>query len=254
MVRRMARKETARSRINQTLTLPEYTIKENPRARHVYLKLSWHGELEIVVPRGYNRRRTPEVIAAKRIWLERVRARMRRQTQTLPAEYFEQLPTRVCLRALGSTYAVTYRPTADPHIAVVESGKSLIIEGPSNDATACVLGLRVWLKDKARETLTSRLRRTSQELGLPYTKAIIRSQRSRWGSCSVRRVISLNSKLLFLPKKQVYYLFVHELCHTKYLDHSLRYWALVEHKLPDYRCYEAALRNGWRYVPRWVGD
>lgn len=233
---------------------PDYTIKENPRARHVHLKLSWHGELEIVVPRGFNQRGIPGVIAAKQVWLERARARMRRQTQTLPAEYFEQRPAHVHLQALGETYTVRYQATPDARIGIVESDRLLIVSGPIDDACACVRGLRAWLQAKARLRLAPWLRRTSQTLGLPYTKDIIRIQRSRWGSCSARRVISLNCKLLFLPKGQVHYLFIHELCHTRHLNHSAQYWRFVESKLPDYRRYEAALRDGWRCVPRWAGD
>jgi predicted metal-dependent hydrolase len=172
----------------------------------------------------------------------------------LPAEYFEQRPLSVRLRALDETYSVSYRATADAHIRVAEANGSLSVSGPIHDAAACVRGLRAWLQSKGRRRLPPWLQRTSEALRLPFAKTVIRSQHSRWGSCSAQGVISLNCKLLFLPKAQVHYLFVHELCHTRHLDHSARYWALVGSKLPDYRRFETALRDAWRYVPRWAGD
>ncbi len=231
-----------------------YRIKEHPRAKHVHLKLSRQGELEIVVPKGYDRRAIPEVIAAKQAWLGRTRTRLRQQMQSLPAEYFQQWPASVRLRALAETYTVLFRPTTEAHIRIAAIGRILSVSGPVHDASACACGLRAWLRIKARRRLPPWLRQTSQELGLPYAKTIIRGQRSRWGSCSAQGVISLNYKLLFLPRAQVHYLFVHELCHTRHLNHSARYWALVARKLPDYRRFEATLREAWRYVPRWAGD
>jgi predicted metal-dependent hydrolase len=172
----------------------------------------------------------------------------------LPPEYFEALPTRVRLRALNEIYRVAYRAAHHEAIRIAESDGVLTVSGPSGEPAACVRELRTWLRAKARTRLTPWLRQTSLDVGLPYAKTIIRSQRGRWGSCSARGVISLNCKLLFLPSAEVQYLFVHELCHTRHLNHSKRYWTLVERKLPDFHRFETALRDAWRYVPRWAED
>jgi predicted metal-dependent hydrolase len=249
----MARKEMTGRRGGGVIDSPAgYIVNEHPRVKHVHLKLSWQGDLEIVVPTGYDRRCLPAVIAAKHVWLERARARLLQQRQTLPSEYFEMRPRCLRLRALHRTYRVDYRATADARVTVVQSGRSLRVSGPIRDDTACARSLRAWLHTKARRRLPPWLRRTSEALGLPFARTIIRGQRSRWGSCSAQRIISLNRNLLFVPRAQVYYLFVHELSHTRHLDHSPRYWALVERKLPDYRRYELALHDAWRYVPRWA--
>jgi predicted metal-dependent hydrolase len=61
------------------------------------------------------------------------------------------------------------------------------------------------------------LKRVSKKTGLSYAAASIRQQ-TRWGSCSSRRLINLNARLLFLPPNLVTYVLVHELCHTKHLN------------------------------------
>jgi len=226
-------------------------VIEQPRAKHVHLKLSQFGGLDVVVPKGYDSRKIPAVVAARQTWLRRARARQREQLRSLPDEYFERQPARVRLPALNETYTVLYKSTAGARVVYAEQGNTLEFAGPVDDLDACAHGLRTWLRARARQALPPWLRQTSLALGLPYQKTVIRGQRTRWGSCSVRGVISLNCKLLFLNRPEVEYLLIHELCHTRHLNHSTRYWALVERKLPDYRRFEAALRDAWRSIPRW---
>jgi len=230
----------------------QYHVRESSRARHVHLKLTWHGGLEVVVPEGYDRRRIPAVIGEKRSWINRSQQRIASQLKELPSEHFESLPNSIRLRAINKVYGVRYLYSDEASIRTTESGSTLIVTGTVDDAETCVEGLHRWLRHKAVETLLPGLRDTSEDLELPYKKSIVRGQKTRWGSCSANRVISLNYKLLFLPPAQVHYLFVHELCHTRYLNHSTRYWELVARKLPDYARLEAALKESWRYVPAWA--
>jgi predicted metal-dependent hydrolase len=92
----------------------------------------------------------------------------------------------------------------------------------------------------------------ARELGLGFSRIQIRRQRTRWGSCSATGTISLNVCLMFLEPAVVRYLFVHELCHTRHMNHSSRFWALVEHYEPDYRRLDRELLRGWQAVPAWM--
>jgi predicted metal-dependent hydrolase len=112
--------------------------------------------------------------------------------------------------------------------------------------------LRRWLTRYAQQQLEPWLRRVSVETGLTFTQVTIRGQKSRWGSCSRRRTISLNYKLLFLPPHLVRHVLIHELCHTQHLNHSAKFWALVSQKEPAYRPARVELRSAWRSVPRWT--
>ena len=76
--------------------------------------------------------------------------------------------------------------------------------------------------------------------------------RASWRpSCSARAQISLNDQLLFLPAKTVEYLMIHELCHTRHLNHSASYWRLVESHCPDYRDHEKLLNRSRDLIPDW---
>lgn len=230
----------------------QYHVRESRRARHVHLKLTWQGSLEVVVPEGYDHRGIPTVIAEKRSWIKRSQQRIASELKELPSEHFETRPSTIRLRAIDRIYSVSYLHANEAPIRTTESGSALIVTGAVKDAKTCTQGLHRWLRHKAIETLLPGLRNTSEDLDLPYAKSIIRGQKTRWGSCSAKRVISLNYKLLFLPPELVNYLFVHELCHTRYLNHSTSYWKLVARKLPNYARLDAALKDSWRYVPAWA--
>ena len=132
------------------------------------------------------------------------------------------------------------------------SPTTLVIHGTTDDADACQTVLKGWLTHKAEEHLIPWRKRVSDESGLGYSAVSIGQQQTRWGRCSSRRLISPNARLLFLPPELVTYVLVHELCHTKHLNHSPRFWRLVESYLPDYRRLDRQLRNGSRWMPGWL--
>ena len=96
------------------------------------------------------------------------------------------------------------------------------------------------------------LTRVAHDCDLHFERIQARRQRTRWGSCSVSGTISLNACALFLDPRVVRYLLVHELCHTKHMNHSKRFWALVQSHEPDYKHLDRALVRGWQSVPGWV--
>ena len=81
----------------------------------------------------------------------------------------------------------------------------------------------------------TRLQHFSKQYGFSYHKLSIRNQKSRWGSCSRKGDISLNYRIIFLPERLADYIIVHELCHTREMNHSKRFWALVAMAIPDHR-------------------
>jgi predicted metal-dependent hydrolase len=77
---------------------------------------------------------------------------------------------------------------------------------------------------------------------------LVKSQRTRWASCSARR----NLSLLFLSPDLVRYAVIHELCHTIHMNHSNEFWRLVAVHEPSYKVLDQGLRDAWKSVPQWV--
>lgn len=91
------------------------------------------------------------------------------------------------------------------------------------------------LKDRAEPILEKRLQFFAPLVGVTYGKVTIRHQRTRWGSCSAKGNLNFNCLLALTPPDVLDYVVVHELCHLKELNHSSRFWALVEQVLPGYK-------------------
>lgn len=90
-------------------------------------------------------------------------------------------------------------------------------------------------RQAAREYIPKRVSYYAQMLGVTYGTIRIAQQKTRWGSCSSSGTLSFHWKLMLAPPRVLDYVVVHELCHRKEMNHSPRFWALVEEILPDYK-------------------
>ena len=95
----------------------------------------------------------------------------------------------------------------------------------------------------AKETLPAKTSFYARQLGISFGRITIRSQHTRWGSCSADGNLSFNCLLMFAPESVQDYVVVHELCHRKHMNHSPAFWAEVEKVLPDYRLQKAWLKE-----------
>ena len=97
-------------------------------------------------------------------------------------------------------------------------------------------------KEEARELVLARLHHFNQHYNLTWNRVAIRNQRRCWGSCSAKKNLNFNYKVIFLPHHLADYIIVHELCHLTHLHHGQEFWDLVEEQLPDYKERLAELR------------
>ncbi len=84
----------------------------------------------------------------------------------------------------------------------------------------------------AQKELPARVGELAAQHGLAVKRVSVRDQRSRWGSCSARGVVSLNWRLVQTPEFVRDYIIVHELMHLREMNHSSRYWKLVYAAFP----------------------
>jgi len=230
--------------------LPPYTVRTSPRTRRLHLKVSPLGRVEVVVPRQVAARDIQAFVDRHRQWLQRTLVRL----GTERARYHAVepgVPARLELRALDEVWTVERDVRSTARAAVTTAaGQVLLLRGI--DEELLLRALRRWLHEYARAQLAPRLQGLSDVTGLAYQTLSVRAQRSRWGSCSARGAISLNRNLLFLPAALMRYVLIHELCHTRHLNHGQRYWRLVQSHVPDFRAHERELRRGDLYIPAWA--
>ncbi len=83
------------------------------------------------------------------------------------------------------------------------------------------------MKLNAKSILPSRLEALSKRYSLQYADVKINSSRGRWGSCSAHKNINLSCFMILLPSHLIDYVLLHELCHTREMNHSVRFWNLL---------------------------
>ncbi len=94
-----------------------------------------------------------------------------------------------------------------------------------------------YLQNKERFFLVAseRVEYFNKTYGFEYNKISIKDQKTRWGSCSRRRNLNFNYKIMFLPDELRDYVIVHELCHLGEFNHSKNFWNLVAQTLPNFK-------------------
>ncbi len=202
------------------------------------------GILEVVVPRGIRHEIVREFVSENARWIERAR----REGRGVSAP--ETLPVQIRLAAVDQSVVVCYREAPAARLRVLDSDRIEVCH-PGKYEAACGV-LQRWLLARGREILKPWLYREAGRLGVDPSGVQVRLQRTRWGSCSSQRRISLNAAALLLPSELVRYLLVHELCHLTYMNHSPRFWARVRRFEPECEAADRRLDIEWRRMPGWV--
>ena len=224
----------------------DYTVKVQNNSRRIQLQVSLQKGLEVRIPRGISRKMVDRVLKQNQEWIVSSLSQIQERLERLA-------PQDVELLASGRRWGVEYQATSSGGITVEENGgATLLVKGSVGDSYKIALALRRWLGGRAQENLVPWLRVLSQELTLPFGKVLVKGQRTRWGSCSPHKTISINRNLLFLPAPLVRYVLVHELVHTIQLDHSPKFWELVGERVPGSKDLEKKAKGAWHYVPPWA--
>lgn len=227
---------------------PPYQLRISKRAKYMRMQVTRQKGLEIIIPHGCARTEVDGFIEAQKSWIQKHNVQIYQKADAAA------LITELQLRAVDEHYSIHYQKTDDTKVRLHQCAESeLVIQGATDDCLACKGAIIQWLKRQAKQVLSTQLQQLSHETQLSYQSLSIRGQTTRWGSCSSQQNISLNFKLLFLPPSIMRYVLIHELCHTKHLNHSKVFWALVEKYDSQYREHKKLLSSqAERWLPGWL--
>jgi len=148
--------------------------------------------------------------------------------------------------ALGAALTVTVTPGSRQRWLFSDPKLHLFVP-PAVEAR---IVLEKALRDKARTIFAERLAHYAPRLGVPAPPLRISAARTRWGSCSHHGGIALNWRLILMPMPVVDYVVSHELAHLREMNHSPRFWSVVEQLCPDWRARRLELRQLARQIPQ----
>lgn len=211
--------------IKSIMTHPQWgtiIVTRNPRARRIILRSRPDG-IHITVPTFATKNDIEEAIS-------------------------RCVPKLMQKRAQGAAPAIDrdYKIESDNFAFRIEEHNSDIFQIKHNGKEAVLLcpsgtdynteKMQGWLRKavttaltrRAKELLPPRLKALATEKGFRYNSCTIRNVHSRWGSCNTKGNISLSIYLLLLPNELIDYVLLHELCHTIEMNHSDKFWALMD--------------------------
>jgi predicted metal-dependent hydrolase len=198
----------------------------NPKARRYILRFS-DGVARVTIPRGGSIEAAREFARKNQAWLEK-------QWHRAPSNWAHG--TEVLFRGERLPLSVT---PMDSGVVVRFADQQLFL----NAADDLRIAVESRMRTLATKELPNRTFELSREHGMDLQSVSVRNQRSRWGSCSVRKRISLNWRLIQTPPFVTDYIIIHELMHLKEMNHSPRFWEHVERAFPAYRDAEKWLRR-----------
>jgi len=215
-----------------------YQIKPSQRAKYIRIKLIHSGELSVTLPARTSQKQAHNFIKSKALWIEK-------HLSKLPKDKEKTIPSTLNLELLNELWQVRTEQLTDdnPELQVDTKNKTLYFSGNELQIDYFYILVADWLKKKSQATFINMLEATAEEFGFHFSKLSIRAQKTRWGSCSSSKNISLNCKLLFMPEKVVKYVMIHELCHTLQMNHSQKFWGLVEECDPHFKEHRKLLKN-----------
>ena len=206
----------------------------NRRARRYVLRLSRDGSARVTIPRGGSLREGKRFAERNRPWLEKQLLR-HASRPTGPAAW----PAGAEILFRGER--VRLETGLNGETGVVRFGSEVVsIPDESGDLRPAV---EHQLRRLALRELPSRVFDLAALHQLTVFRVLVRNQRSRWGSCSQRRTISLNWRLIQAPASVCDYLILHELAHLKEMNHSRRFWREVARLCPDFATAERWLKQ-----------
>jgi len=228
-----------------------YQLKVSAKARQVYLRVEPGRGLQVTIPKRYAKRSIPALVESQRKWIIDALADLDSKT---PPIYRQWPPPQLQLAAENAMVHVTYKQNANADSATIQwlASDHLQLTVDANNKAMVAKCIAEALKPRAREVLGPWLAGCAQRSGLSYKRMSIRGQRTVWGSFSSSGTLSLNYKLLFLAPDLVDYVLIHELAHTRYLDHSPTFWRFVEELKPNSLELDSQLKEAGSFVPPWL--
>lgn len=214
----------------------EVVVRRDRRARHVRIQVEPDGEVRASIPWRFRLSELEEIVRERAAWLVTSVTAARLTAQSTRIDLHGGDPVRL----LGQWHATELRSVRRRPGCRFE-GERLVIATRAHDDPYDVL--EKWYRQQARDTIAERVAHFAEQFGLRYGALSIRDQRTRWGSCSQEGNLNFNWRLVLAPLWVMDAIVVHELCHIDVLDHSERFWSLLEQRYPRHAEAQEWLRR-----------
>ena len=207
---------------------------QRPR-RSMELQIKGPNQLRVLVPTGLAEPAVFGFLEKKAGWI--------RQGLASAAEREAAAQARMSDGAqwllLGKLFTLRLQSAASSGLEFVWKDGCLTANGCCDDLDAVRKGLLKWYRVQAEAYVFPRVEALARQFGLAPRSVSLSEAKKRWGSCTNRGAVRINTRCVQAPRSVIDYVIIHELSHLSHLNHSRAFWAVVAARQPDY----AAQRN-----------
>ena len=197
------------------------TIIRRP-VKHARLRVRDDGTVHLIAPESFEQALIDDLLERKAGWIARQQKFFERRVANVSRGLDE-------IALFGDVFLFKREPQLGRRVVVDTQNKSI---KSGRDLRKEEEQAR-WYRHYARAVLRERTRELSVLHRISFNRLFIRSQATKWGSCSTRRNVSLNWRLILAPDYVINYVILHELAHTLVLNHTHRFWVLLKSLCPE---------------------
>ncbi|QQS36513.1 MAG: M48 family metallopeptidase [Ignavibacteriales bacterium] len=206
-----------------------YKVIRNNRSKNIRLYVNVLGELEVRIPKRVKEDSISEILMQHSKWI------LKHLSNRQQKKEFYYLGRKLnVVQSFDMFGTINHFKLKDNVLNIISPCENSLT---TNDL------FEMWLKQEAMEYIPARTAKLAEQYGFVHIRITIRSQKSRWGSCSANGSLSFNSRLMKFDKDVIDYVIVHELCHLKEMNHSKKFWKLVGEIIPEYKYFVKRLRS-----------
>ncbi|HHY50328.1 MAG TPA: M48 family metallopeptidase [Alphaproteobacteria bacterium] len=198
-------------------------VRVSERSRNYRLSIPHAGGPVLTVPRYGNWKEASDFLNRQLPWLA---ARLKRAAKPVTFKAGARIPVR------GIEHRIVATGRVRGHVEAYEEEGEMVLAVPGEPAHRA-RRLTDWLKSEAQKDIGRRVAVHARRLGVEIRSISLRSQTTRWGSCSTTGRLNFNWRLVMAPPFVLDYVAAHEVAHLVEMNHSEAFWATVERTLPS---------------------
>jgi len=217
-----------------------YQIIPDDRSKRIRIKADAENGLIVALPRRSRVQDAERFVLLQSEWI----LKQWKQIQKKRAQFKEvglPLLERSSVKYLGKEYQVIIDVGERHWPPVVVEDDVLIVHCVKAELAEGIL--ERWYRQQARAVITGAIELYKTKMGVDYQTLSIKDQKTRWGSCSNKGNLNFSWRLILAPKYALDYVVVHELAHLRQMNHSTKFWKIVQMFYPEYEQAETWLKE-----------
>ena len=196
---------------------------ERRSVKNARLRVSDTGVVKLIIPEKFTATQVENILLRKAAWITDKRHYFSNRVSVIPRLHPNEVPLLGGIFLFVDTPSLHYRTRLDHRGLRIYTGINL----------ADTEARRAWYRRFARRYLHTRTKELAQIHRFKFNRFYVRAPFKRWGSCSAKRNVSLNWRLIEAPPTVIDYVILHELLHTRLMTHDQRFWAHMRAICPD---------------------